>query len=260
MHAGAALDELAAGEVVEPLAELVGRSDDEILEMQNRLDSGLDGARPRVAQHADRFDDPVAALWPCGCLTRKDAAGRGLGVTRVVLADVSPANTRRSCDLDDFDTLKLQPASQARSVAAGALDAGAPDRPVLLSPLGQRPGAATSRRKRLDRDESAEQVDERGGVRVAMGVDAEDDLALEAWHGGQRRLLRSRSTGSRSHRPGRRTGHSGWLARLLSGHDPPDRSVRSSTPFAPVDSSTPSARQTSDGEVISRGQTDENNI
>jgi hypothetical protein len=34
-------------------------------------------------------------------------------------------------------------------------------------------------------DKTPERVDERGGVRVDVRVDAEDDLALDTWHGEQ---------------------------------------------------------------------------
>jgi hypothetical protein len=51
------------------------------------------------------------------------------------------------------------------------------------------------------------------------------------------------------------------LARLLSGDDPPDRSVRSRSRHDPVDSSTQvHAAQEDDGEIESRSQTGRDDI
>jgi hypothetical protein len=59
------------------------------------------------------------------------------------------------------------------------------DRAALLRPRDQRADARASGRERLGLDETSEEIDEHDGVRVAMGVDAEDDLDGQAWHLGQ---------------------------------------------------------------------------
>src|SRR3954469_4674060 len=95
MYPCAAGDELAVGELAERLAQLVGRGHDQVLEMQDRLRASLDRTGPRVAQHPDRFDDPVTGLRLGGRLAGEDAACGGFGVAGVVLAAVAAADSRR---------------------------------------------------------------------------------------------------------------------------------------------------------------------
>lgn len=155
----------------------------------------MTGAGAGVAQHADRFHDPVAAFGDRGRLAGQHAAGGGLGVAGVVLAEVALSDSSCSGDFDDLDALELQRARQAGTVAAGALNPGAPDRSALLRPADQCSQAAARRRERLAGNEPAEQVDQHRGVRIAVGVDAEDDFGGQAWHGGQQRLLLLRLDG-----------------------------------------------------------------
>ena len=59
MHPCAALEQRLGIEVAQRLAQVVGGGQDKVLELQDRLAASFDGARAGVAQHADRFDDPV---------------------------------------------------------------------------------------------------------------------------------------------------------------------------------------------------------
>ena len=61
-HSGATIDQLAVGQSTQQLAQLVRGGHHEVLEVGDRLRSGLHRAGPSVAQYPDRFDDPVPAL------------------------------------------------------------------------------------------------------------------------------------------------------------------------------------------------------
>jgi hypothetical protein len=83
-------------------------------------------------------------------------------------------------DFDDLDALQAQRAGQAGAEAAGAFDTGLADGSAASRPGNQRPDPAPGRRERVRSDQAAERIDEHGRVRVAVRVDSEDDLALEA--------------------------------------------------------------------------------
>jgi hypothetical protein len=108
---------------------------------------------------------------------------------------VTAADPRGARDFDDLDAFLAQRAGEAGAEAGGALDAGLADRRALPGPRDQRAQAAPAGRERVGSDEAAEQIDDHDGVRVAVGVDAEDDLDGQAWHGGQRRLPSTQWTG-----------------------------------------------------------------
>jgi len=96
---------------------------------------------------------------------------------------VPATDPRRPGDFDHVDVLQHEGAGQPGAVAAGALDTGAAHRPEPLCPADQSAHTAAGGRERLAGNETAEQVDEHGGVGVAVGIDAEDDFGGEAWHG-----------------------------------------------------------------------------
>lgn len=180
MHPGAADHELLGRQRGKGLAQLVRGGDEEVLDVQDRLGARFDRARSGVAQHADRFDDPVTALGLGGRLAGEDTAGGGFGVAGVVLAAVAAADAGGASDFDDVDALQAQRARQAGAEGAGPFHAGVSDRAAALGPSDQRPVTTPRRRERLGGQEAAERIDEHRGVRVAVCVDAEDDLALEA--------------------------------------------------------------------------------
>ena len=116
-----------------------------------------------------------------GRLAREHAARGGFGVARVVLAAVTATDPRGTSDLDHLDALQTQRAGQAGadSCRSPPRRRGGRCRVAEPSAISARQAAAGGR-KRLGGDEPAEWIDEHGGVRVAVGVDAEDDLALQA--------------------------------------------------------------------------------
>jgi hypothetical protein len=144
------------------------------------LGSRLHGAGSGVPQHADRFDDPVSSFGDGGRLAGQDAPRGGLGVSRVVLADVAAADPRSAGDLDHRHVLQLERARQPRAVAAGALDTSSANIAEPLRPANQGTQATTGSRECLSRDESAERVDQHGSVRVPVRIDTEDDFGREA--------------------------------------------------------------------------------
>jgi hypothetical protein len=124
--------------------------------MDDRLRACFDGAGARVAQHADGLDDPVAALRDRGRLARQHAASGGLGVTGIVLAEVTTTHPRRARDLDHLDVLEHQRSGQPGAVAPSTFNASTANGTELLRPLDQRAHPAAGRRERLGGDEPAE--------------------------------------------------------------------------------------------------------
>jgi hypothetical protein len=62
MPARAALDDLLDRQVAQVIAQVLGRGEDEVAQLQDRLGARRDCAGARDPQHADRLDDPVARL------------------------------------------------------------------------------------------------------------------------------------------------------------------------------------------------------
>jgi hypothetical protein len=146
---------------------------------------------------------------------------------------------RRSGDFKHFDALQNEALRKPGPIGAGAFDAGASHGSAQARPLDQRLDPTTRRRERPGLELAAEQIDDDGGVAVQMRVDAEKDFLDEAAMVCKGAPVAVVIKG-RSHRPGRRTGHSWCLARLLSGHvRPSGRCALLHATRARVDSSTP---------------------
>ena len=123
----ASLSELAA--------ELLGRGDQQVVELVQRGGARLQGAGSSDAQLPDRLDDPGRLLRHRGRSAAQRGAGREFGVDRVALAEPLSGVRVRLIDLDDPDRVGDQYPHQPGRIGAGRLD---PD-PVDLA-LPAQPG------------------------------------------------------------------------------------------------------------------------
>ena len=85
---------------VELLAQRGRGRDEQVAELAQRGDAGLDSAVSGDAELADRLDDAGGVLSGCGRFAREHLAGGGLGVDGVVLAATGAQMRVRLVDLD----------------------------------------------------------------------------------------------------------------------------------------------------------------
>jgi len=135
----------------------------------------LDGAAAGKVQHPQCF--PMATLaWAGELVTGQRFPAGADGVQRVALGSAAAASLG-SVDLDHPFAMGEQEAGQARAVAAGALQRpAATTRSVLAGDRQQLLVAGLAAWDLQLRQQPAVGVQDRRGVAVAVGVDADDGI------------------------------------------------------------------------------------
>ena len=180
---GAPVELLVGGAAAQLLAQRFRCVDDQRLELPDGLGAGDDGALPGGEQDPHRF--AVAA----GPRRGQMVAGQGFaggadGVEVVGLGAVASSWSGWPVDLDDPFTALEQVGGEPGAETAGALDR--PDSTAGRVFVGERddpPIAHRVGRALLVGHHRAGRGDHRGGVGVAVGVDADDVVDLACQHG-----------------------------------------------------------------------------
>jgi hypothetical protein len=157
--------------------------DDERLQVADRPRAAPDRTLTGALEDPDRLALPTTAG-----LSRVIALERLLGgADRVELVGLRPRAPRRALgpiDLDDAFTALEQVRGEPRAVAAGRLDRPDPAGGRVLLAEDQHPLVAERvgrRRLRLAND-AGRGLDHRGGVRVAVGIDADHVVGFVCEH------------------------------------------------------------------------------
>ena len=163
-------------------AQVVGRGDDDRVQLVGSLGARLHRRSAGYAQHAEHLHRTVLGLGLAQDRSGLYRARSGLGVERIGLAR-QPASPPAGADhFDDVDVLAAQVASQASAVGTSALDAELVDNTQAASLLQHAPVSVTAGRD-VDGIQLATELIQRGGdmgVQVGVHPDRDHDLARPA--------------------------------------------------------------------------------
>lgn len=117
------LDNVADRPAVEPLAKLVGCSDDQRVNLVGRGVACLDRRTPGQTQRAHHFDRPVGRFRGDEALAGQRCASSGFGIDGIGLSASAAESPVGSADLVHLDAGRRQLASQPKAIGAAPLDA-----------------------------------------------------------------------------------------------------------------------------------------
>ena len=207
-QAGAGVDEGAAAVAAELVFERFVGGDEQVVDLVVRAGAGLGRGAPRHGEHADRLDGAGAGFGHSCGVAGEGGARRGFGVGGVGLAAPAAGLAVGAVHLPHAHTRRCEVAGEAGAVAAGAFDADAAQRAQRRQPGGQFAVTGARRRERRRPQQRPRGVNSGGDMDITVRVHPTDDFSAVLGHNGAALLGQPTDTGH--HRPGRRTGHSGW--------------------------------------------------
>ena len=147
------------------------------MDLVERLGAGLDRGVLRGLERPDHFHRAVAGLWRCGGNPGQHGTGRGFGVDGVALAAAPAQSTIGPVYLHNRVAMAGHEASQAGSVAVGALHRDGTDSTKVCCPVDELAVAGQGGGHSQITQPGAENIQCNGDMGVLVSVDADDDAA-----------------------------------------------------------------------------------
>ena len=167
-----------------PVAHLVRRGDDGVVELLQGGPAGLDGGLSGRAQHPQGLHRAAAVL---GNLDPTSRARRLRGRDRIERVVLPPGSSRGRIwtgHLEHGHAGDRQQPGNARAVGAGGFDPHAQQLAVRPEPGKHLPVSGSCRGERFGAEHRAFERHNGGGVQVLVGIDAPDDPVVFGWHTG----------------------------------------------------------------------------